>query len=290
MLCDHSEMGQGVYTALPTLIAEELGVAPSSIKVEFAPPGNEYINNLLGGADHRRQHQRARRVGEAAHGRRRQRARCWSQQPRRSGARRRSLHGRRRLRRVRRSRQANSFGELAEAAAKLPKPENVQLKGRSEFTSSASRRSAWTRRRKSTAARSYGIDVRLPGMLYAALAQPPELGGSVKSFNDEKAQRMPGVAPVLLTSSGVAVVADSWWRARKARDALKIEWDAGPNAALNDAKIAQALRKSARERQGPGSAQGRRCGRRHKCRRERASRLRVAVARARDARAAELHG
>ena len=82
-------------------------------------------------------------------------------------------------------------------------------------------------------------------MLYAALAQPPTLGGSVKTFNDDKARAMPGVVAVVLTSSGVAVVADSWWRARKARDALTIEWDAGPNAALNDAKIAQTLRKGA---------------------------------------------
>ena len=84
----------------------------------------------------------------------------------------------------------------------------------------------------------YGIDVRLPGMVYAALAQPPVLGGSVKTFDDEKARAMPGFIATVLTSSGVAVVADSWWRARKARDALKIEWDAGPNATLNDAKIA----------------------------------------------------
>jgi isoquinoline 1-oxidoreductase subunit beta len=87
--------------------------------------------------------------------------------------------------------------------------------------------------------------VKLPGMLYAALAQPPALGGSVKTFNDEKARAMPGVVAAVLTSSGVAVVADSWWRAKKGRDALEIVWDAGPNAALNDAKIAQMLRKGA---------------------------------------------
>jgi isoquinoline 1-oxidoreductase beta subunit len=91
----------------------------------------------------------------------------------------------------------------------------------------------------------YGIDVKLPGMLFAALAQPPTLGGSVKTFNDEKARAMPGVTAVVLTSSGVAVIADSWWRARQARDVLDIQWNAGPNAALNDAKIAQTLRRGA---------------------------------------------
>ena len=84
-------------------------------------------------------------------------------------------------------------------------------------------------------------------MVYAALAQPPALGGSVKTFDDEKAQGHAGRhRQVLQTSSGVAVVADSWWHAHKARDALQIEWDAGPNAALNDAKIAQACASGAR--------------------------------------------
>jgi CO/xanthine dehydrogenase Mo-binding subunit len=82
-------------------------------------------------------------------------------------------------------------------------------------------------------------------MVYAALAQPPALGGSVKTFDDEKARAMPGFIATVLTSSGVVVVADSWWRARKARDQLQIDWDAGPNAELNDAKIAQTLRKGA---------------------------------------------
>ena len=74
----------------------------------------------------------------------------------------------------------------------------------------------------------YGIDVKLPDMLYAALAQPPALGGKVKTFDDEKARSMPGVKAVVLTSSGVAVVADSWWRARKARDALEDRVGRGP--------------------------------------------------------------
>ncbi|HYM34625.1 MAG TPA: molybdopterin cofactor-binding domain-containing protein, partial [Steroidobacteraceae bacterium] len=87
----------------------------------------------------------------------------------------------------------------------------------------------------------YGIDMRLPGMLYAALAQSPLLGGSVKSFNAEKAKSMPGVKQVLQTTSGVVVVADTWWQARQARNALDIQWDAGANAKLNNAAIVSSL-------------------------------------------------
>ena len=136
---------------------------------------------------------------------------------------------------------------MAEAASKLPVPKDVPLKPASEFKIIGQ-----SQRRKDTPAKVdgtaiYGIDVKLPGMLYAALAQPPALGGSVKTFSDEKARGMPGVRAVVLTSRGVAVVADSWWQAYKARDALAIQWDAGPNATLNDAKIAQTLRRGSKE-------------------------------------------
>ena len=110
-------------------------------------------------------------------------------------------------------------------------------------------------RRKDTPAKVdgsaiYGIDVKLPGMLYAALAQPPTLGGSVKTFNDEKARAMPGVVAVVLTSSGVAVVADSWWRARKARDAL--EHRMGCRARMPRSTTRRSRRRCARAPPAPG--------------------------------------
>ena len=90
----------------------------------------------------------------------------------------------------------------------------------------------------------FGIDVRLPGMLYAALAQPPVLGGKLRSVDDATAKAMPGVRMVTATSSGVAVIADSWWQARQARDALAIDWDPGANAGLDDAAIRARLREA----------------------------------------------
>jgi isoquinoline 1-oxidoreductase beta subunit len=246
--CDRAEMGQGVYTALPMLVAEELGVSLARIKVEFAPPGDQYINNMIGGqitggsTSVRDAWEKLRKAGATArHLLVSAAAEEWGVDARNCKV----ADG------VILSPKFKklTFGEVAEAAAKLPVPKDVPLKPASKFTLIGK-----AQKRKDTPAKVdgsaiFGIDVKLPGMLYAALAQPPALGGSVKTFNDEKARAMPGVTAVVLTSSGVAVVADSWWRARKARDVLKIEWDAGPNAALNDPKISQMLRKGAA---GPG--------------------------------------
>ena len=197
--------------------------------MEFAPPGDQYINNLIGGqitggsTSVRDGWEKLRKAGATA-------------RPMLVGAAAEQWGVDARSCKV-----ANgvivspqfkklTFGEVAEAASKLPVPKDVPLKPAAQFTMIGK-----AQKRKDTPAKVdgsaiYGIDVKLPGMLYAALAQPPTLGGSVKTFNDEKARAMPGVVAVVLTSSGVAVVADSWWRARKARDALSIEWDAGPNA------------------------------------------------------------
>ncbi len=243
-LCDRSEMGQGVYTSLPMLIAEELGVAVDQIQVEFAPPGDQFVNALLGGqitggsTSVRDGWEKLRKAGATA--RYLLVSAAASEWGVDAGSCRTadglviSPHGKK-----------LSFGQLAEAAAKLPAPKDVGLKPASQFTVIGH-----SQKRKDTPAKVdgsavYGIDVKLPGMLYAALAQPPALGGSVKTFNDEKARGMPGVVAVVLTSSGVAVVADSWWRAKKARDELRIEWDAGPNGALDDARVLAMLKKGA---------------------------------------------
>jgi isoquinoline 1-oxidoreductase beta subunit len=138
-----------------------------------------------------------------------------------------------------------SFGELAEAAAALPKPENVQLKGRNEFKYIGKPQKRLDTPAKVDGSAQFGIDVRLPGMLYAALAQPPELGATVKGFKPDAAQGMPGVRHVLQTSSGVAVIADSWWQAKQARDALQIDWASGKNAKLTNASISSGLRTAA---------------------------------------------
>jgi isoquinoline 1-oxidoreductase beta subunit len=142
-----------------------------------------------------------------------------------------------------------SFGECAAAAARLPVPQNVRLTepGNFRLIGTAIRRLDTPLKVNGSA--RYGIDVRLPGMLYAALAQPPVLGGKAQGVDDAKARAMPGVQAVVSTSSGIAVVANSWWQARRARDALAIRWDEGPNAALSDGAILRGLQHASGEAQ-----------------------------------------
>jgi isoquinoline 1-oxidoreductase beta subunit len=244
-LCDRSEMGQGVYTALPMLVAEELGVDVARIKVDFAPVGPAYVNTLLGGqltggstsvrdawVRLRTAGAQAREMLVAAA------AQEWDLPT--SACRVEdgvivSNHGKR-LR----------FGEVAAAAAKLGVPEKPALKARKDFRLIGRETARLDTPAKVDGSAQFGIDVRLPGMLHAALAQPPVLGGTARRVDDTAAKAMPGVRAVVSTSSGVAVVADSWWQALRARDALAIEWDAGPRAAVNDGSIRSGLRKAAR--------------------------------------------
>ena len=242
-LCDRSEMGQGVYTGLTTLIAEELGVEPTAIKVEFAPPGEAYVNNLLG----------AQATGGSTSVRD-----AW-EKLRMAGA-----EARERLlaagadalstkysycrivnNGVAAGNEVVTFGKIAAAAAALPKPENIKLKPATEFKYIGKEGGRLDGGAKVDGTAQFGIDMRLPGMLYASLAQSPVLGGVMKSVDDAKAKAMPGVRAVVQTASGVVVVADGFWQAKQARDALQITWDSGPNARLNNAAIFAGLKAAA---------------------------------------------
>jgi isoquinoline 1-oxidoreductase beta subunit len=247
-LCDRSEMGQGVYTALPTLLAEELGVGLERIRIEFAPAGDEYTNALLGtqitggSTSVRDAWMKLRKAGAQARAMLTSAAaREWGVSPancRVDNGFIVSPYGKR-----------LSFGECAAAAARLPVPQNVRLTepGNFRLIGTAIRRLDTPLKVNGSA--RYGIDVRLPGMLYAALAQPPVLGGKAQGVDDAKARAMPGVQAVVSTSSGIAVVANSWWQARRARDALAIRWDEGPNAALSDGAILRGLQHASGEAQ-----------------------------------------
>jgi isoquinoline 1-oxidoreductase subunit beta len=249
ILVDKSEMGQGVYTALPMLVAEELEVPLAAIRVEAAPPGPEYVNRLIGvqitggstsvreGWDKLREAGATARVmlvQAAAEAWRVDASECRVEAGRVLNA----------------DGDALTYGQVAEAAAKLPVPKDVPLKSPDAFTliGTPARRTDSAGKVDGTA--QFGIDVRLPDMLYGALAQPPVLGGSLGSIgNQAVVEQMPGVRKVVATSSGVVAVADHYWQARKALAALKIEWDAGPNAALDSRSIAARLAKAAK----PGS-------------------------------------
>jgi len=244
MLVDRSEMGQGVYTALPTLLAEELEVDPSRVKIVAAPVGEVYVNALNGGqitgtsnsvAD---AWEKLRKAGAQARSMLiTSAARRWRVDP--SGCR--ASNGRI----TSASGQTASYGELAEAAAKLPVPKEVSLKSPAEFRLIGKPLARLDTPSKVDGSAEFGIDVKLPGMLYASIALCPELGGTVASVDSAAALAMPSVRRVVPTASAVIVVAEHFWHAKKARDALRIVWAPGPNAQLDNAAIWSQLNAAA---------------------------------------------
>jgi isoquinoline 1-oxidoreductase subunit beta len=240
ILVDRSEMGQGVVMALPMLVAEELEVDLNKVKIEFAPPGEMYINAMLGGqitggsTSVRDGWEKLRIAGAKARVMLVQAAADkWgvdASQLRASNGMVTGPGGKK-----------ASYGSLAEAASKLTPPKEVALKDPSKFRYLGKPLKRLDTPGKITGKTEFGIDVKLPGMLYAALAQPPVIGGKVVSFDADKAKSMPGVKHVVQITDGVAVVADSWWRAKTARDTIKIQWDDGPNKGLSSAAVFQGL-------------------------------------------------
>jgi len=240
VLVDRSEMGQGVYTALPALVAEELGVPLGSIHVEAAPPGDVYINKLLGGqvtggsTSVRDAWEKLRLAGAQARtmlvG---AAAEHWQVDAAKLTVADGYVTGP--------GGEKLSYGALADAAAKRPVPKDVALRDAAAFTVIGKAHARLDTPSKVDGTAEYGLDVKLPGMKYASLAQPPVLGGRARSFDGAAAEKMPGVVKVLETRSGIAVVADHYWQAHTAREALKIDWEAGPNAALSNATILAGL-------------------------------------------------
>ena len=239
ILVARSEMGQGVVMALPTLVAEELEVDLNKVKVEFAPPGEDYINAMLGGqitggsTSVRDGWEKLRIAGakarvmltEAA-------AQKWGVNASDCVA----ANGF-----VTCKGKKASYGSLAEAASKLTPPKEVALKDPSKWKYIGKPLKRLDTAGKISGKTEFGIDVKLPGMLYASLAQCPVIGGKATAVDDAKAKSMPGVKHVVKITDGVAVVADSWWQAKQARDALKITWDEGAGKALTTEAVFKGL-------------------------------------------------
>jgi isoquinoline 1-oxidoreductase beta subunit len=244
ILSARSEMGQGVYTSMPTLVAEELEVDLRRITVEIAPPAEIYINAMLGGqitggsTSVREGWDKLRIVGAQA------RMMLVSAAAQKWGVAESDCRAQNAMVTGPGGKKA-SYGQLAEAASKLPVPKDVKLKDPKQW-----RYIGKPVKRLDTAAKingtaEFGIDVKLPGMLYASLAQSPVLGGKVASYDATKAKGMPGVKHVVQITDGIAVVADSWWQAKQARDAVDIKWDGGANANLSSEAISAGLKAAA---------------------------------------------
>ena len=246
LLSARSEMGQGVYTSMPMLIAEELNVDLKTIKVAIAPPNAKlYGNPLLGGpqltggsTSVRDGWEKLRIAGAQV------REMLISAAATKWNVDRSTLRAEKGmvLWGTGAGGKKATYGSLAEAASKLPVPEKVALKDPKDFTIVGKRTKRLDTPAKTNGTAVFGIDVKMPGMVYAALEQCPVIGGTVVSFDASKAKSMPGVIDLVQIPDGVAVVANSWWRANMARKALTIVWNEGAGAALDENSMLAGIR------------------------------------------------
>lgn len=243
LISARSEMGQGVYTSMPMLIAEELNVDIRQIKVSIAPPNAKLYGNpllggpqLTGGSTSVRDGWEKLRVAGAQ-----VREMLISAAAAKWNVDRSQLKAENGMVLGPKGKKA-TYGQLAEAASRLPVPEKVSIKDPKDFRIVGKRTLRLDSPSKVNGTARFGIDVKLPGMVYAALEQCPVIGGTVKSYDASQARSMPGVVAVVEIPDGVAVVADSWWRANMARKTLKIDWNEGPGANLNDKAMLETIR------------------------------------------------
>src|SRR5205085_1138979 len=139
-----------------------------------------------------------------------------------------------------------TYGQLAEAAAKMQPPEKVALKDPKTFKLIGQTKGRLDTPEKVNGEAIFGLDVRRPGMLTAVVARPPIFGAKVRSFDDSRARGIEGVRKIVAVPSGVAVIADSFWQAKIARDALKVDWDEGAMSGFSTSQMMQQFREQAR--------------------------------------------
>ena len=238
-----AEMGQGVMTSIPMLIAEELDCDWARVRAEsfpaIAPAYNNPVYHAMGtggSTSIRGWFMPARKVGAQA------RAMLVSAAATKFGVAPAELRTASGVVYHDASSRKATYGELASAAALLTPPDDVTLKKADAFTLIGKPVKRLDIRDKVMGRAQFGIDVVVPGMLYAAIRQAPVFGGTVGHYNEATALKHPGVKKVVNLKTAVAVVADRFWRAKTALDALDIAWVDGPDAALNDAKITAALK------------------------------------------------
>jgi isoquinoline 1-oxidoreductase subunit beta len=240
VIVNHSEMGQGAYTGVAMIVAEELEADWSKVRVESAPVDPAYNHTIFGiqmtggSTTTWSEWERLLKAGAAA----RQMliaaaADTWKVEPASCRAEKGQVvdsASRRRL----------SYGQLVEKASRLTPPQNITLKAPKDFKLIGKSTKRLDTPDKTNGKAVFGLDVKVQGMLVALVARSPVFGGKVKSFNAEKAKAVLGVRHVVEIERGVAVVADGFWPAKRGREALDIEWDEGPLVTLDsDAQRAQ---------------------------------------------------
>src|SRR4051794_36729629 len=245
LIMPYVEMGQGTYTSISMLLAEELEVGLDQVRLEHAPPNEKlYANPMLGeqatgnsnairGAwkPLREAGATARTMLIAAA------AKQWNVEPASCRAENGEVLHTSSGRRIK-------YGALAADAARMAVPANVAVKDRKDFRLIGTPAKRLDTPAKVNGTAIYGIDVRPPGVKIATLAQSPVFGGRVKSVNDTAAKAVKGVRQIVRLDDAVAVVADHMGAAKKGLAALNVEWDDGPHAKLNTDEIASELEKA----------------------------------------------
>jgi isoquinoline 1-oxidoreductase subunit beta len=248
MIVAQVEMGQGMYTSMPMLIAEELDVPLDQVRVEHAPPDDKlYANPLVGfqmtGASSsvkmlyeplRKAGATARMMLVAAAAQR------WNVDPAACRAAKGMVTHPPTGKKL-------SYGELADAAAKLPVPAEVTLKDPKDFTLIGTPAKRLDSPEKVNGTAMYSIDVRLPGLKFATLAASPVIGGKVASLDESKAKTIPGVRQIVNLGDLVAVVGDHMWAAKQGLAALAIRWDDGPNGKVTTDDVVKGLDAASRK-------------------------------------------
>jgi len=246
VLIKHIEFGQGPYTGLTTLVAEELDADWSQMRAQSAPANTALYKNLLfgvqgtgGSTAMANSFEQMRKAGAAARAMLVEAAaKAWSVPAdeitvskgviAHEGA-----------------GKTSTFGEFAEAAAKLAPPAEPFLKDPSEFVLIGTELPRLDSKAKSTGQAEFTIDADRPDMLTVLIQRPPVFGGKLKSFNDSETRKVPGVVDVKSLPRGVAVYAEGFWAAKKGRDALQVEWDESEAETRSTAEIVADYQKSA---------------------------------------------
>ena len=239
-----SEMGQGTLTGLAQLVAEELECDWSKVTTEFPTPGENLARKRVwgdfatgGSRGIRGSHEYVRQGGAAAREMLIQAAAAEWKVPASECSAANSVITHKA------SGRTTTYGKVAEAAAKLTPPKDIQLKDPKSWKIAGKGLKRLDTYDKLTGKQVYGIDIKMPGMLIATIKDSPVNGGKIKSFDAAKVTGMPGVKKVVqVGDSGVAVIADTFWHAKTAIEALPIVWDPGENAKASSATIAEFVK------------------------------------------------
>ena len=239
-----AEMGQGTITGLAQLVAEELECNWNRVVIEYPTPGQSVARKRAwgefstgGSRGIRQSHEYVRKGGAAARMMLVQAAANEWKVPASECTASNSVITHKA------SKRSTTYGKVAEAAARLDQPKDVPLKDPKTWKVAGKPLKRLDTAKKVNGTMMYGSDLKLPGMLNAAIKDCPVFGGKVKSFDAAQVSSMRGVKKVVqVGDSAVAVIADTWWQAKTALDALQIVWDEGENAKVSSAGIAEELK------------------------------------------------